>query len=61
MQGKVTPAHRNAFNEAAKKSSLSGNLYMDALIGWLEKNGGLPKLTASQDEIEGTLPIPPAT
>ncbi|MFC8041660.1 hypothetical protein ACFUOZ_20095 [Paenarthrobacter sp. NPDC057355] len=57
LQGQVTPEHRRAITEAAKKSRISRNLYMDALIGWLEENGGLPELSAHQETLEGTLPL----
>lgn len=59
LQGRVRPELRRAINSAAEDSGRSVGLYLDALIQYLDDNGGLPVFPKPKPQPE-ELPIPAA-
>ncbi|MFW0774706.1 hypothetical protein RI444_22930 (plasmid) [Paenarthrobacter sp. AT5] len=60
LQGRVRPERRKAINSAAANSGRSVGLYLEDLVLYLEKNGGLPVFPKINRQAE-ELPIQAAS
>jgi hypothetical protein len=59
LQGRVSPEAREVVKAAADASGVTMSYYLEALVGLLEENGGLPLVESPRPQRE-ELPIPAA-